>query len=112
MPEALPKDCEFCERELPLTFHHLIPRTLHTNKWFKKKYTRDEMKKGGVYLCRDCHSAVHRFVPSEKALGRSYNTAELLLEHPEIAKFVKWISKRNTSRVRMRVPNSARSNER
>lgn len=98
--------CELCAREKDLTFHHLIPRTLHANKWFKKNYTRQQMA-AGVYLCRDCHSAVHRFVPSEKDLGRQYDTLEKLQAHPEIQKFAKWISTRNTSRIRTRSPNGS-----
>ena len=35
------------------------------------------------------------FVPDEKDLGRYYNTKKLLLAHPEIAKFVKWVKKQN-----------------
>ena len=30
-----------------------------------KVYTREEMAKG-IDVCQDCHSAIHRFVPSEK----------------------------------------------
>lgn len=33
--------CDLCQREQPLTFHHLIPVCLHKNKWFKKNYTRE-----------------------------------------------------------------------
>ena len=46
-----------------------------------------------VDLCHDCHSAIHKYVPKEKELGRNYYTLERLLEHPEIAKFVEWIKK-------------------
>ncbi len=32
--------CELCKREVDhTTRHHLIPRTLHRNKWFKKNYS-------------------------------------------------------------------------
>lgn len=85
--------CELCGRSRPLTFHHLIPRTLHRNKWFKKRYSRDELR-SGLELCRDCHSAIHRFVPREKDLGRDYWTKTLLLEHEQIAKFVAWVATR------------------
>jgi hypothetical protein len=27
--------CELCQSEDAHNFHHFIPRTLHTNKWFK-----------------------------------------------------------------------------
>jgi len=42
--------CELCGRENVLTFHHLIPVTLHKNKWFKKNYTREEMNTGVMEL--------------------------------------------------------------
>jgi len=94
--------CALCGREVPLTFHHYIPRTVHSNKWFKKNFTREQMAEG-IDVCRDCHSAVHKFVPSEKELARKYNAREKLLEHEEIATFVAWISQRDpSSRVRTR----------
>ena len=89
--------CELCRRERPLTFHHLIPRTLHSNKWFKKRFQREDLRMG-VHLCADCHSAVHRFLRA-KELGRTYNTREKLLAQPEVAKFVSWIAKRDIGRV-------------
>ena len=46
-----------------------------------------------VPLCKDCHRAIHRLVPKEKELGRYYHSLELLLAHPEIAKFVDWVKK-------------------
>ena len=87
--------CALCGRapKRGTTAHHLIPRTCHSNKWFKKQYTREEMRVT-TPLCRDCHRAVHDFVPDEKELGRHWNTVELLLSHPEIAKFVAWVRKR------------------
>lgn len=84
--------CQLCGREANLTFHHLIPRTLHRNKWFKKQFTREQMGEG-INVCRECHLAVHRFA-DHKELGRSFNTRELLLAHPEIAKFVVWVRKK------------------
>jgi len=89
--------CELCERERDLTFHHLIPKTLHKNKWFKKNFTRKDMARG-IDLCRDCHSAIHKFI-NEKDLGRNYNTKSLLMEHEKVRGFVKWVSTRN-SKVR------------
>jgi len=45
-------NCEFCKREKELTFHHYIPRTLHTNKYFKKMFEKEYMKIHGVNLYR------------------------------------------------------------
>jgi hypothetical protein len=81
--------CELCQSEDAHNFHHFIPRTLHTNKWFKKRYTRAEMREG-MNLCKACHRAIHDLIPDEKELGRDYSTREKLLAHPEVGKFVKW----------------------
>ena len=48
-----------------------------------------------IDTCRDCHNAIHRFVPKEKELGRHHNTIQTLLEHPEIGRFVEWVRNRN-----------------
>ena len=82
--------CELCQRENQLTFHHLIPRTLHTNKWFKKNFTREQMNKGIMICEHDCHNEIHRLIP-EKEMGRSYNTIELLLSHPLVSKYISWV---------------------
>ncbi|MEM7231304.1 MAG: hypothetical protein AAF517_03975 [Planctomycetota bacterium] len=86
--------CALCQRvpRAGTTAHHLIPRTCHSNKWFKKRFTRVQMLVT-VPLCRDCHKAVHRIVPEEKDLGREYHTLERLAAHPEVAKFVAYIRK-------------------
>jgi hypothetical protein len=81
--------CQFCQREEAHNFHHFIPRALHRNKWFKKRFTREQMRQG-MEVCKSCHTAIHDLVPDEKELGRHYNTKELLLGHPEIAKYVQW----------------------
>ena len=97
-----------CGREMPLTFHHYIPRTLHANKWFRKNFTREQMAEG-IDVCRDCHSAIHKYIPREKELGREYNTREKLLAHEELGTFVQWLSKRDpSSRVRTRISRSNR----
>ncbi len=89
--------CELCQSEDAHNFHHLIPRTLHTNKWFKQRYTRQEMRRG-IKVCKSCHSAIHDLIPDEKELGRSYNTTETLLSHPEVGKYVRWKQKRISSK--------------
>ena len=87
-------NCALCHRQTKrgTTEHHLIPRTCHSNKWFKKNFTREQMRET-VPLCRECHSAVHKFVPKEKDLGRNWYTLDRLKSHPEIAKFASWASK-------------------
>lgn len=86
--------CELCGSEDDeLNFHHLIPRTLHTNKFFKRKYTKEFMNQG-IDICRHyCHRQIHRFI-SEKDMGLTYNTLEKLLEHEEVKKYIDWRKKR------------------
>lgn len=93
MPHQSPP-CELCGRVMQngTTEHHLIPKTCHKNKWFKKQYTREEMQQT-VDLCRDCHNAIHEFIPSEKELGRYYNTLDKLMAHEPMANFVEWARK-------------------
>lgn len=92
---AKPSNCELCAREVDTTFHHLIPRALHSTRWYKKNFTPEELK-SGAYLCTDCHDAVHRFIP-EKVLGKDYNTIEKLLQHEKVSSFVTWVAKRKGS---------------
>ena len=82
--------CELCGRENELTFHHLIPVTLHKNKWFKKNYTREEMSQG-INLCKhDCHKEIHRLI-GEKEMGRSFNTIKKLMSHSKVKKYINYI---------------------
>lgn len=86
--------CTLCGRitRRGTTEHHLIPRTLHANKWFKRRFSRQQMQLT-IAVCRDCHREIHRLIPSEKVLGRSYNTVESLLAHPQLGRFVAWVRK-------------------
>jgi len=84
--------CSLCGRTRELTFHHLIPRKFHSNNWFTKRFSKDEMKHRGIDLCSDCHSFIHRQY-SNKELGRIYNTKESLLENEKVQKFINWVKK-------------------
>ncbi len=86
--------CELCGRltKRGTTEHHLIPRTCHRNKWFKKNFTREEMHTT-IAVCCDCHRAIHDLAPDEKELGRHYNTIDKLRAHPQLARFLEWIRK-------------------
>ena len=71
--------CPLCGRAIPAAqrdAHHLVPKS-----------------KGGretLFLHRICHRQVHA-VLSETELARTYHTAEALLSHPEVARFVAWV---------------------
>jgi hypothetical protein len=85
--------CELCQAEEALNFHHLIPRALHANKWFKRRYTRDEMRQG-LHVCKGCHKAIHRHVPAEKELARKYANRDALAAHPQLARYIAWKRRR------------------
>jgi hypothetical protein len=85
--------CTLCKREeCEVTRHHLIPRTRHKNKKTKRE-TEHEDRIKTVPLCKPCHNQIHRIL-TEKEMEREYNTVEALLAHPDVAKFVEWISRR------------------
>jgi hypothetical protein len=83
--------CPVCTRELELTAHHLIPKTLHSTKWYQKNFTKEQMDEV-VYVCRLCHNGLHQFI-SEKEMGREYNTLEKLLSHEKVINFIPWAKK-------------------
>ncbi|KAH9850500.1 hypothetical protein C2E23DRAFT_314275 [Lenzites betulinus] len=84
-------ECEICEREVPLTYHHLIPREVH-NKVLKKKWHPEAMLNSVAWLCRPCHTAVHG-VASNEVLAKEYYTTELLLAREDIQKWRKYAAK-------------------
>lgn len=85
--------CELCEREKPLTKHHLIPRAVHTKKKFINRFGKEEMNRRGIMICKKCHKGIHDIVPDEKELADKYNTKELLLADERIKKHVDWVRK-------------------
>lgn len=86
------KVCSLCGSDKFITFHHLIPRTCHGNKWFKKHFDKADMKESGVDICRRCHSFIHKKF-SEKELGRELNTLDKLREDETIHAYLKWARK-------------------
>lgn len=106
-----PSECEICGREhLPLTYHHLIPREAHA-KAVKRKWihgpspasTRHVLTYIGgwhpewalnkvAWLCRACHSYVHRIASNEE-LAKELYSIDLLLEREDVQKWAVWVSK-------------------
>ncbi len=86
-------NCKLCNRVKWLTFHHLIPKTCHSNKWFKKNFTRKQLKENGFDVCWDCHRFIH-ITWEAKELGRYFNTFEKINNDKRTKKFVKYIRKR------------------
>ncbi len=85
--------CELCECEEAYNFHHFIPRTLHSNKWFKRRFTRQQMQQG-MTLCKTCHETIHDLIPGEKELGKNFSSKERLLAHPKVSNYVHWKRKK------------------
>jgi hypothetical protein len=87
--------CELCERsDRLLTFHHLIPRHCHRKKRFRRRFTLDEMRHQGLWLCKECHLGIHDLISDEKLLGWEYNTRDLLLSYAGVRKHVEWVRKK------------------
>ena len=77
--------CPICDRPIPPTqkdAHHLIPKS-----------------KGGKateYLHRICHRQIHALF-TETELANQFNTAEVLKNHPDMEKFIKWVKTKHHS---------------
>jgi len=84
-------ECEICEREVPLTYHHLIPRETHV-KVLKKKWHPEAMLNSVAWLCRPCHSTVHRVATNEQ-LAREFYTVEKLLDREDLQKWRAYAAK-------------------
>jgi hypothetical protein len=102
--------CAMCHRDMPLTFHHLIPR--EAADWVLShglsaeqmpssapggQLTKDYLTKHGIMCCRPCHSSIHRN-EDNRTLALEWNTLEKVLSHERIAKFVAWASGQPTVR--------------
>ncbi|RUS21283.1 hypothetical protein BC937DRAFT_93108 [Endogone sp. FLAS-F59071] len=85
-------DCEMCLRPMPLTFHHLIPKMTHKKMVKRGVVTKEEALTRGAYLCRPCHSAVHRTFPHME-LALHYDTVEKLMKDEKIQKWVQYAEK-------------------
>ncbi|KAK2015428.1 hypothetical protein LZ32DRAFT_526755 [Colletotrichum eremochloae] len=84
--------CELCGRDwIGLTYHHLIPRMVH-DKAVKRGWHREDELNNVAWLCRLCHSFVHRFAGHED-LARHYHTVELLLAQEEVVRFAQYASR-------------------
>jgi hypothetical protein len=82
--------CEICDRDwIPLSYHHLIPREVHA-KVLKRGWHEEWMLNSVAWLCRACHSFVHRMASNEE-LAREYYTVERILERDDVQDWAKWV---------------------
>ena len=84
--------CEICCRDwIPLTYHHLIPKQIHAKAL--KRHWHEEWRLSSVaWLCRACHSFVHRIASNEE-LARDWWSVKLLLSREDVQAWTKWASR-------------------
>ncbi len=90
-------ECAMCHRTMPLTAHHMIPKSEHA-RYIKKGLTRQFLlgKDNVVDICLPCHSAVHRSESNAKLADECF-TLERISSHPKIASFITYASKQRIS---------------
>ena len=88
-----PGCCALCERRMPLTGHHLRPRSQH-ERLRGCGYSVAELSKV-IMICRQCHNALHEQI-DEVTLASTYYTIDLLLAHEGVFAFVRWASKQRS----------------
>ncbi|KAF2175600.1 hypothetical protein K469DRAFT_646988 [Zopfia rhizophila CBS 207.26] len=85
-------ECELCHRSwIPLTYHHLIPKSTH-ERVSKRGWHAEDKLNSVAWLCRACHSFVHR-VESNEELARYWYSVELLESREDVQQWVKWVGR-------------------
>ncbi len=88
---AVRETCPTCGRELLLTFHHLIPKKVHRRPRFARQYPKQQMNLG-IYLCKDCHKAIHRTY-SEMQLAQNFASLAALLGDETLQRHFEWLGR-------------------
>lgn len=82
--------CEICERDwIPLTYHHLIPKAVHA-KVLKRGWHDEQQLNSVAWLCRACHSFVHKMASNEE-LAREWYTVDLICSREDAQKWAQWV---------------------
>lgn len=88
--DTRPAACELCHRDwIPLTYHHLIPRSTHKKAVQRNWHPKDQLNKV-AWLCGACHRCVHRVAGNEE-LARSFHTLEALRGRDDVRRFAEWV---------------------
>jgi len=100
-PPPRPDSCELCDRPAFLTVHHLFPRSEHAYIIARPPDDVIVSKQSLLithiaYLCRPCHSAVHRIADNRK-LATELFTVDRLAEDPEVIKWVGYQAKQKAT---------------
>ena len=74
-----------------MTYHHLIPRQMHA-KAVKRGWAKEWELQKVAWLCRACHSFVHRIASNEE-LARDWRSVEDLMEREDVQAWAKWVGK-------------------
>lgn len=59
----------------------------------RRRWTRDELNRMVIHVCRPCHDQIHQLIP-ERELAEHYHSLEALQAHPELQRFVDWLRQR------------------
>ena len=95
-------ECELCEKQMPLTAHHLYPKDQHKRLVKQKKNTGQNYAFTAAFLsghtamiCRQCHSAIHKMFTNRQLADRYYSI-ELLCEEDKVIRWVEYARKQRT----------------
>lgn len=89
--------CELCGRINECNEHHLIPKKNHSNKWFKKNFTKEQLNETILICKHDCHKNLHKIIGNDKEIGKKYNTKEKLLSHEKFKNYIDWIKEKSAN---------------
>ena len=92
-----PGACALCQRQIPLTWHHLYPRDVH-RKFLKRGLMTQQDCVQGIHVCRQCHNTIHRSFDNE-TLAERLHSLESLLEQEVIQKWVAYAHKQKPRAV-------------
>lgn len=76
---------------MPLTYHHLIPRSTH-EKVVKRGWHEGWRLNAVAWLCRACHSFVHG-IGSNEELAREWWSVELLVGREDVQRWRAWVGR-------------------
>merc|ERR1712087_3661 len=95
---ALCDECALCRRVMALTWHHLVPKSTHS-EFLKREPTATKrmLNLHGTWICRQCHSAIHGMY-SNTELMKSYFKIEMLRADAKVQKWVSYVARRKPSR--------------
>lgn len=84
--------CEICDRDwIPLSYHHLIPKQVHA-KAIKRGWHEEWRLNSVAWLCRACHSFVHRIASNEE-LAREFWSVERLMAREDVVAWARWVGR-------------------